>query len=100
MSHHILDCGENALWKSRGVSFLWRKDITIIPVILTCPAWQRLYALRRVHNIRVVPRPGLPHDVHDSCTDDPAAAPGGARIFECKLLALIFCGCQQHCLVT
>ena len=49
--------------RSCGVGFLCRSGIPVLPAPPCCPAWRRLVALRRLHGIRLAPRPGLPHGI-------------------------------------
>ena len=47
--------------RSCGVGFLCRQGLPVTPAAPCCPAWRRLFAMRRLHGVRLAPRQGLPH---------------------------------------
>ena len=46
--------------KSCGVGFVSRTGVAVTPALPSCPSWRRLHAMRRLHGVRLAPRPGLP----------------------------------------
>ena len=46
--------------RSCGVGFLTRANLPLLPAVPSCPPWRRLAAMRRLHGIRLAPRPELP----------------------------------------
>eukprot|EP00667_Euglena_gracilis_P019095 EG_transcript_20417 len=46
--------------RSSGVGFLCREGVPVALALPPCPAWRRLDAMRRLHGVRLAPRPDLP----------------------------------------
>lgn len=76
--------------RSCGVGFLCRQGQPVLPAIPSCPAWSRLASLRRLHGVRVAPRPGLPHGVLLLSVYAPLREPEPERaVFDQAFLGLV-----------
>ena len=61
--HHgrpVLAAGNSDHGKSCGVGFVTSLGVAVSPVLPSGSAWRMLHAARRLHAIRLPPRPGLP----------------------------------------
>lgn len=58
--HPVPPTARQVFGRSCGVGFIARQGVALSPILPVGPAWRRLYALGRLHGVRVPPRPGLP----------------------------------------
>ena len=62
--HHgrpVIPMAHSEHGRSCGVGFLCRQGLPVMPATPAGTAWRRLYAMRRLHGVRLAPREGLPH---------------------------------------
>eukprot|EP00667_Euglena_gracilis_P025253 EG_transcript_29541 len=55
-----------------------------------CPAWRRLHAMRRLHGVRLAPRPGLPLGLLLLSVYAPLSHQAERRPFDLEFAALVF----------